>query len=74
MLLIPCAEWKKARQIRSEKTGLISSAFTKLQESQEANISVLLRIDDIPNSDAIDMMDSIPCDQVLREADVDEVW
>ena len=41
--------------------------------NQEVNLSVLLRIIDILNYNAGDMMNFIPDDQVLREVDVDEV-
>ena len=73
-LWILCAEQEISQADLRKQAGLASATFTKLRKNQEVNLSVLLRIADILNCNAGDMMDFIPDDQVLREVDVDEVW
>ena len=75
-LWILCAEKEISQAELRKKAGLASATFTKLRKNQEVNLSVLLRIADILNCDAGDMMEFIPDEQVLRDVDVkaDVVW
>lgn len=73
-LWVLCAELEITPADLRKRAGVASATFTKLRKNQEVNLSVLLRIADILNCNAGDMMDFIPDDQVLREVNVDEVW
>jgi DNA-binding Xre family transcriptional regulator len=42
-----------------KKAGLSSATFTKLRKNQEVNLSVLLKIADVMNCNAGDMMDFV---------------
>ena len=73
-LWIKCAEKEISPSTLRKEAGLAPATFTKLRKNQEVNLSVLLRIADILQCDAGDMMEFLPDDQLLREIDVDEVW
>ena len=73
-LWVLCAEQEINQADLRKRAGLASATFTKLRKNQEVNLSVLLRIADVLNCDAGDMMEFIPDDQVLREVSIDEVW
>ena len=73
-LWVLCAEQEISQAELRKQAGLASATFTKLRKNQEVNLSVLLRIAEILNCNAGDMMDFLPDDQLLREVDVDEVW
>lgn len=73
-LWVLCAEKEISQSELRKQAGLASATFTKLRKNEEVNLSVLLRLADILQCNAGDMMDFIPDDQVLREVDVDEVW
>ena len=69
-----CAEMEMTQAALRKKAGLSSATFTKLRKNQEVNLSVLLRIADVMNCNAGDMMDFIPDDKTLSEVDIDTVW
>ena len=73
-LWIQCAEKEISQADLRKKAGLASATFTKLRKNQEVNLSVLLRVAEVLNCNAGDIMDFIPDDQLLREVDVNEVW
>ena len=73
-LWILCAEKEISQADLRKKAGLASATFTKLRKNQEVNLSVLLRVAEVLNCNAGDIMDFIPDDQLLREVDVNEVW
>lgn len=75
-LWVLCAEKEISQADLRRKSGLASATFTKLRKNQEVNLSVLLRIAEILNCDAGDMMEFIPNEQALQEIDVraDIVW
>lgn len=73
-LWVLCAEMEMTQAVLRKKAGLSSATFTKLRKNQEVNLSVLLRIADVMNCNAGDMMDFIPDDKTLSEVDVDAVW
>lgn len=58
-LWILCAEKGITRAELRKKVGLSSATFTKLGENQEINLSVLLRIAEVMDCNAGDMMDFI---------------
>ena len=58
-LWILCAEEEITRAELRKKAGLSSATFTKLGENQEVNLSVLLRIAEVMDCNAGDMMDFI---------------
>ena len=58
-LWILCAEKEITRAELRKKAGLSSATFTKLGKNQEANLSVLLRIAEVMDCNAGDMMDFI---------------
>lgn len=58
-LWILCAEKEITRAELRKKGGLSSATFTKLGENQEVNLSVLLRIAEVMDCNAGDMMDFI---------------
>ena len=75
-LWVLCASMEISQAELRKKTGLASATFTKLRKNQEVNLSVLLRIAEILNCDAGDMMEFIPNEQALLDVDVkaDIVW
>lgn len=73
-LWIMCAEKEISPAELRKKAGLAPATFTKLRKNQEVNLSVLLRIADVLNCNAGEMMDFLPDDQVLGEVDVESVW
>ncbi len=58
-LWILCAEKEITRAELRKKAGLSSATFTKLGDNQEVNLSVLLRIAEVMDCNAGDMMDFI---------------
>ena len=73
-LWILCAEKEITQAELRKKAGLASATFTKLRKNQDVNLSVLLRIAEILNCNAGDMMDFLPDEQVLDKIDVESVW
>lgn len=73
-LWILCAEQEISQADLRKKAGLAPATFTKLRKNQEVNLSVLLRIAEVLNCNAGDMMDFLPDDQVLADVDVESVW
>ena len=73
-LWILCAERELSKAELRKQAGLAPATFTKLRKNQEVNLSVLLRIADVLNCDAGDMMEFVPDEEYLREVDVDDVW
>jgi DNA-binding Xre family transcriptional regulator len=56
-LWILCAEREMSKAELRRQAGLSSATFTKLRKNQEVNLSVLLKIADVMNCDAGDMME-----------------
>ena len=72
-LWVLCAEMEMTQAELRKKVGLSSATFTKLRKNQEVNLSVLLRIAEVMNCNAGDMMDFISEDKPLAKVDVDTV-
>ena len=58
-LWVLCAENEMSKADLRKKAGLSSATFTKLRKNQEVNLSVLLKIADVMNCNAGDMMDFV---------------
>ena len=57
-LWVLCAEREMSKAELRKRAGLSSATFTKLRKNQEVNLSVLLKIADVMNCNAGEMMDS----------------
>lgn len=64
-LWILCAEQEISKAELRKRAGLSSATFTKLRKNQEVNLSVLLKIADVMNCNAGDMMDFIKGDSEM---------
>ncbi len=58
-LWILCAEKEMSKAELRKQAGLSSATFTKLRKNHEVNLSVLLKIADVMDCNAGDMMDFI---------------
>lgn len=58
-LWILCAEKEISRAELRKRSGISSATFTKLGKNQEVNLSVLLRIAEVMDCNAGEMMDFI---------------
>lgn len=58
-LWVLCAEKEISKGDLRKQAGLSSATFTKLRKNQEVNLSVLLKIADVMDCDAGDMMEFI---------------
>ena len=70
-----CVEREIGKAELRKRTGLSSATFTKLRKNQEVTLSVMLKIADVLECNAGDMMDFIKDDVVVPEApatDADE--
>ncbi len=70
-LWLLCVEHEIGKAELRKRTGLSSATFTKLRKNQEVNLSVLLKIAEVMNCSAGDMMDFLP-DDAMTEAGVDD--
>lgn len=74
-LWIMCAEREISKSELRKKAGVSSATFTKLRKNQEVAISVLMKIADVLDCNAGDMMDFIKDDSAtLPEIGADEIW
>ena len=64
-LWVLCAEREMSKADLRKKAGLSSATFTKLRKNQEVNLSVLLKIADVIDCNAGDMMDFVKEDPAL---------
>ena len=64
-----CAEKEMSKAELRRRAGLSSATFTKLRRNQEVNLSVLLKIAEVMNCNAGDMMDFVNDDVILVEQD-----
>ena len=66
-LWVLCAEREMSKAELRKQAGLSSATFTKLRKNQEVNLSVLLKIANVINCDAGDMMEFVKEDPVVIE-------
>jgi len=68
-LWILCAEKEISKAELRKRAGLSSATFTKLRKNQEVTLSVMLKIAEVMQCNAGDMMDFIPDDKVIPTED-----
>ena len=71
-LLLLCVERESGKAELRKRTGLSSATFTKLRKNQEVNLSVLLKIAEVMNCNAGDMMDFLPDEATIEAGAEDE--
>ncbi len=64
-LWVMCAEHEISKAELRKRAGLSSATFTKLRKNQEVTLGVMLKIAEVMQCNAGDMMDFIPDDKVL---------
>lgn len=67
-----CVEQEIGKAELRKRTGLSSATFTKLRRNQEVNLSVLLKIAEVMNCNAGDMMDFVKDDIPTEPEEKDE--
>ena len=66
-LWVLCAEKEMSKAELRKRTGLSSATFTRLRKNEEVNLSVILKIADVLDCNAGDMMDFIKEDLSAQE-------
>lgn len=66
-LWVLCAEREISKAELRKRAGLSSATFTKLRKNQEVTLSVILKIADVMQCNAGDMMDFIPDDSIAED-------
>lgn len=69
-----CVEKEMTKSDLRKQAGISSATLTKLSKNQKVNLSILLKIAEVMNCNAGDMMDFIQDEQVMPNISVDEVW
>ena len=64
-LWILCAEREMSKAELRRRAGLSSATFTKLRKNQEVTLGVMLKIAEVMQCNAGDMMDFLPDDNVV---------
>ena len=64
-LWVLCAEKEISKAELRKRAGLSSATFTKLRKNQEVTLAVMLKIAEVMQCNAGDMMDFIPDDKVI---------
>ncbi len=74
-LWILCAEKEISKGELRKRAGVSSATFTKLRKNQEVALSVLLKIAEVMDCNAGDMMDFVKNeDPSVQDINTDEVW
>ena len=71
-LWLLCVEREIGKAELRKRTGLSSATFTKLRKNREVNLSVLLKIAEVMNCNAGDMMDFLPDEATIEAGAEDE--
>ena len=66
-LWVLCAEKEMSKAELRKRAGLSSATFTRLRKNEEVNLSVILKIADVLDFNAGDMMDFIKEDLSTQE-------
>ena len=66
-LWVLCAEKEMSKAELRKRAGLSSSTFTRLRKNEEVNLSVILKIADVLDCNAGDMMDFVKEDLSTQE-------
>ena len=64
-LWIMCAERELSKAELRKQAGLSSATFTKLRKNQEVSLGVLMKIAEVMQCNAGDMMDFLPDDKEI---------
>lgn len=67
-LWVMCAEKEISKAELRKRAGLSSATFTKLRKNQEVTLAVMLKIADVMDCNAGDMMDFIKDDVIVPDA------
>ena len=70
-LWIMCAEREISKAELRRRAGLSSATFTKLRKNQEVTLGVMLKIAEVMQCNAGDMIDFIPDDKVVLIDDIE---
>lgn len=71
-LWVMCAEREMSKAELRKRAGLSSATFTKLRKNQKVTLGVMLKIAEVMQCNAGDMMDFLPDDKVIPvEEDVE---
>ena len=71
-LWVMCAEREMSKAELRKRAGLSSATLTKLRKNQEVTLGVMLKIAEVMQCNAGDMMDFLPDDKVIPvEEDVE---
>ena len=66
-LWVLCAEKEMSKAELRKRAGLSSATFTRLRKNEEVNLSVILKIADVLDCNAGDMMDFMKEDLSAQE-------
>lgn len=66
-LWVLCAEKEMSKAELRKRAGLSSATFTRLRKNEEVNLSVILKIADVLNCNAGDMMDFVKEDVAAKK-------
>lgn len=69
-LWVLCAEKEISKAELRKSAGLSSATFTKLRKNQEVTLSVILKIAEVMQCNAGDMMDFIPDDKIVPAEEI----
>lgn len=70
-LWVMCAERELSKAELRKRAGLSSATFTKLRKNQEVTLGVVLKIAEVMQCNAGDMMDFIPDDKIISMEDIE---
>ena len=71
-LWVMCAEREMSKAELRKRAGLSSATFTKLRKNQEVTLGVMLKIAEVMQCNAGDMMEFLPDNKVISvEEDVE---
>jgi DNA-binding Xre family transcriptional regulator len=65
-LWVLCAEKEMSKAELRKRVGLSSATFTRLRKNEEVNLSVILKIADVLDCNAGDMMDFVKEDPTAQ--------
>ena len=66
-LWVMCAEKEMSKAELRKRAGLSSATFTKLRKNEEVTLTVILKIAEVMQCNAGDMMDFIPDDAPVEQ-------
>ena len=74
-LWVMCAQREMSKAELRKRAGLSSATFTKLRQNRDVTLGVLLKIADVMDCNAGDMMDFIHDSEYIQpEISTEDVW